>query len=257
MGHIFISYSRRDTEVVDRITEKLQKAGISIWIDRERIEAGQLWRKQIVAAIDASDAVVLMLSTSSAVSDNVRKEIDLAESSGCPLFIMKLDSVVELPAHMRYQLAGLQSIELQKLGFDDAVHQLIEILKEQPKAPEAQPVRQVELVFKGLNASEFGAEKRKQLLNLISEVTETPRSQIQSVNLTPAYASVGMPSEAAIALKTSALNEDIRLEQFGLESLRLEGDNKSVSVQAIGSTKSHLLPGDPTTDAPPPKGVKK
>ena len=62
MSHTFISYSRRDTELVDNFVASLQKAGLDIWLDREDIKAGNSWRVQIVEAIDDCDAFVLMLS---------------------------------------------------------------------------------------------------------------------------------------------------------------------------------------------------
>jgi hypothetical protein len=39
MAQVFTSYSRRDTETVDRIVGKMTQAGISVWIDREAIKA--------------------------------------------------------------------------------------------------------------------------------------------------------------------------------------------------------------------------
>jgi TIR domain-containing protein len=41
MGHVFVSYSRRDQARVDLIVEVLTEAGIEVWIDRSDIEAGQ------------------------------------------------------------------------------------------------------------------------------------------------------------------------------------------------------------------------
>jgi hypothetical protein len=78
MSQIFTSYSRRDTETVDKIVDALNQAGMSVWLDREDIRAGNSWRVQIVEAIDSCDAFVLMLSGNSAASKNVHKEVDLA-----------------------------------------------------------------------------------------------------------------------------------------------------------------------------------
>ena len=66
MGHIFISYSRRDTELVDSIVTRLEQAGIDGWIDRDDMETGRQWRAQIVEAIDTADAFVLKLSKNAA-----------------------------------------------------------------------------------------------------------------------------------------------------------------------------------------------
>jgi hypothetical protein len=79
MGHVFVSYSRRNKEFVDNIVTDLEKVGLSVWIDREDIKAGKSWRVQIVEAIDTCDAFILMLSSYSALSENVQKEIDLAQ----------------------------------------------------------------------------------------------------------------------------------------------------------------------------------
>src|SRR5512145_2963079 len=97
MAQVLTSYSRRDTETVDTIVAKMAQAGSSVWIDREAIKAGNTWRVQIVQAIDTCNAFVLMLSPNSAASDNVRKEIDLAQDSGRTLFVVMLEPL-KLPA---------------------------------------------------------------------------------------------------------------------------------------------------------------
>jgi hypothetical protein len=234
MSQIFVSYSRRDLEIVDCIVEKIESAGMSVWIDREDIKAGKTWRVQIVEAIATCDAFVLMLSPNSAASDNVRKEIDLAQDSGRAVFIMRLEPV-KLPAEMLYQLVGLQHIELQALGVDKGVSQLIDTLEGhlatwQP--PEDRTVRQAELVFQEGAHAEFGAKKQEQTLGLISALTETPQSQLDIANLSAGgvHVFVEMPAAAAFELKTRALNRDSRLKQFGVKSLRLAGDKQYVNL---------------------------
>src|SRR5512145_1535591 len=129
MGQVFISYSRRDTDIVDRIAASMQAAGLEIWLDRHDIRAGNEWRVQIVQAIDTCDAFVLMLSPNSAASENVRKEIDLAQDSQRRLFVIMLEPV-KLPAEIRYQLAGLQFVDVQLMGLEEASHLLVDTLKE-------------------------------------------------------------------------------------------------------------------------------
>ena len=235
MGQVFTSYSRRDRETVDNIVGKLSQAGMSVWLDREAIKAGNSWRVQIVRAIDTCDAFLLMLSGNSAASDNVRKEIDLAQDSGRVIFAMLLEPV-KLPAEIRYQLAGLQFIDIQMLGFDKGVNELIEVLKEHIKKlePVEEPItRQTELVIQGVDLSAFDADKQEQLLAFISSLTNADRSQLKIENMTAGsvHVFVNMPAEAAFELKTLALNSDKRLKEFGIASLRLNGDNKFINVQ--------------------------
>src|SRR5215510_3855256 len=166
VNKVFVSYSRRDAELVDYIVKKMEAAGIAVWIDREEIKAGKTWRVQIVEAIDTCDAFVLILSSNSAASDNVRKEIDLAQDSGRKIFIVKLDQV-KIPANIRYQLAGLQHVDFHMLGFDEAVNQLIETLKEQSNPVDEPLTRQAELVLTGKDLAQFDPSQQEQMLDLI------------------------------------------------------------------------------------------
>lgn len=249
MAQVFTSYSRRDTEVVDTIVEKMSQAGISVWIDREAIKAGNTWRVQIVQAIDTCHAFVLMLSPNSAASDNVRKEIDLSQDSGRTIFAVMLEPT-KLPAEIRYQLAGLQFIDVQMLGFEEAVDRLVETVKEHLAkfAPVEEPeTRQAELVIQGVDLSAFTAEKQAQLLDFISRLTSADRSQLQIANLTAGsvHVFVDMPAIAAFELKTRALNRDERFKQLGIVSLKLDGDTKYVNTASgaftLAATTSPLM----------------
>jgi hypothetical protein len=233
VSKIFVSYSRHDLEIVDCIVGKIEDTGMKVWIDRDDIKAGKTWRAQIVEAIDTCDAFVLMLSSNSATSDNVRKEVDLAQDSGRTVFIMRLGPV-QLPAEMRYELVGLQYIDVPKMGIDDSINQLINTLKEHLaswKSAAEQTVRQTELVLQG-DPAEFGAKEREQTIDLISALTDTPASHLDISNLTSGsvHVFVDMPAAAAYELKTRALNRDRRLKHFGIKSLRLVGDRKYVNV---------------------------
>ncbi|HJR79999.1 MAG TPA: TIR domain-containing protein [Anaerolineales bacterium] len=236
MAQVFTSYSRRDTETVDKIVGKMTQAGIDVWIDREDIKAGNTWRVQIVEAIDTCAAFVLMLSPNSAASDNVRREIDLTQDSDRTIFAVKLEPV-KIPAAIRYQLAGLQFIDVQMLGFDNAVDQLIETLKEHIATlePVAAPeTRQVELVIQGIDLKAFTADKQQQLLDFLANLTSADRSQLQIANLTAGsvHVFVDMPARAAYELKTLALNKDERFKQVGVAALRLAGNKNYIDTSS-------------------------
>lgn len=234
MIQVFTSYSRRDKETVDQIAKAIQDTGIDVWIDREDIKAGNMWRVQIVEAIDTCAAFVLMLSPNSAASDNVRKEIDLAQDSKRTIFAIMLQTV-KLPAEIRYQLAGLQFIDVQMLGFEEAVKQLIETLKEHVKKIKSaveQSVRQVELVIQGVDFSAFDTDKQAQLLAFIANLANADPSQLKIENMTAGsvHVFVNMPAAIAYELKTLALNRDMRFKELGIASLRLDGDTKFVNI---------------------------
>lgn len=66
-----------------------------------------------------------MLSPNSAASENVQKEIDLAQDARRKTFIVMLDPV-QLPSEIKYQLAGLQFIDVQALGYAAAVRRFFQ-----------------------------------------------------------------------------------------------------------------------------------
>ena len=47
----FISYSRTDTDFVDRLEADLRARGFKTWVDRRRLEVGREWKQQIDRAI--------------------------------------------------------------------------------------------------------------------------------------------------------------------------------------------------------------
>ena len=237
MKDIFISYSRRDTAIVEKFVTALTQAGLKIWIDREDILAGNSWRLQIVEAIDTCDAFVLMLSGNSAISTNVHKEVILAQDSGRAIFVVMLEPV-KPPAEIRYQLAGLQFIDVQALGFDKSSAQLLSALKEhlkKTKPADDGSQHQTELVIQGIDISAFTAEKQQQLLAFISNLANTDPSQLKIANMTAGsvHVFVNMPSATAFQLKTMALNRDKRFKEVGVTALKLAGDAQYINI-ALG-----------------------
>lgn len=252
MSHVFVSYSRKDSETVDHIVARLNKDGLDVWIDREDIKGGELWHESIVEAIDRAYAFVLMLSPSSLASDNVRKEVDVAEGSKRELVPVLLAAVkLPLPAKLRYQLAGIQWIEYYR-NPKAKYRGLVEVLQayRQKLGTDQAPVtREVELVLTGLDLSKLGDEEKEQLegkvLDLIANFTNTPRADLDLVRMAPGsvHAFVNMPADAAYQLKTAALNRNPRLIKFGIEALRLSSDRhfvflKTGQIAALKSGKS-------------------
>jgi len=106
---IFASYSREDQAQVFPIVDKLRERGLNIWIDQEGIHGAKLWSQEIVNAIESSKVFILFASAKAFVSKNVTKELALASESDkhiLPIFIEE----AEIPAAMKYQLAGIQHL---------------------------------------------------------------------------------------------------------------------------------------------------
>jgi hypothetical protein len=66
-----------------------------------------------VEAIENSALLLVALSPNAIQSDNIRKELDLAESSRKPI-VPAMIAEVNIPPAMKYQLAGIRLVDLSK-----------------------------------------------------------------------------------------------------------------------------------------------
>ena len=62
MVRVFISYVREDALAANWIASELTGMAIDVWLDTERITGGQVWRDEIVTAIERCDFFVPLLS---------------------------------------------------------------------------------------------------------------------------------------------------------------------------------------------------
>ena len=75
---VFISYSSKDERYIKKMTQMLEKMGITYWIAPDMIPAGSNYAREIPSAIQNSDIFLLVLSKASHQSIWVEKEIDSA-----------------------------------------------------------------------------------------------------------------------------------------------------------------------------------
>jgi hypothetical protein len=81
-GHfpeIFLSYCRRDGDIMRRVHDSLIGAGLSVWVDQTGIPVGTpSWSVAIEEGIDHARCVVVLLSPDAKASKWVRAELDYA-----------------------------------------------------------------------------------------------------------------------------------------------------------------------------------
>jgi len=63
--YVFISYSREDSNIVKKISKDLQKEGVSVWLDVEKLFPGENWASSINEAIKKATAYIYILSKNS------------------------------------------------------------------------------------------------------------------------------------------------------------------------------------------------
>jgi WD40 repeat protein len=95
-AQLFISYSRRDRDFVERLNAALIAAGRDAYVDWEDIPAWSPdYERELMQAIDGCDAFVFVLSADSLASPNCRVELERAVAQGKrirPLLRRKVDA---------------------------------------------------------------------------------------------------------------------------------------------------------------------
>jgi len=109
-AEVFISYASKDRDRILDLVDRLDAAGVSVWIDQMSIEGATMWSQEIVAAIRNCKVLILAISENSADSENVVKELALASEGRKRILPVYLESA-EIPESMAYQLAGIQRVE--------------------------------------------------------------------------------------------------------------------------------------------------
>ena len=107
--------------------EKLRTAGFAVWIDQGGIDAAFQWSQEIVEAIEGCRLLLLMASQTAFDSVNVAKELSLASEGRKHILPVYLEPVTP-PASIRYQLAGIQHVELYA-GEDPAFQVILRSLE--------------------------------------------------------------------------------------------------------------------------------
>ena len=59
---VFLLYAHKDKEIVYKLSQRLGRDGINVWLDAERLQPGQVWEHEIRRAILKSDVVIACLS---------------------------------------------------------------------------------------------------------------------------------------------------------------------------------------------------
>lgn len=109
--HIFLSYSRKDTLLMQRIREDLQANELTVWTD-SGIEPGTpLWKDSIEQAIENAGCLVVILSPDSKQSQWVKRELEYAEAQAKPIYplMARGDERSAVP----FGLIGTQFIDIQ------------------------------------------------------------------------------------------------------------------------------------------------
>lgn len=86
MGHVFISYSRHDTQIMQRVRDDLRGHGLELWTDEAMQPGNPSWQDTIEEAIENAGCIVVILSPHAKKSRWVREEMRYAEAQNVRIF---------------------------------------------------------------------------------------------------------------------------------------------------------------------------
>jgi eukaryotic-like serine/threonine-protein kinase len=143
---VFISHSSRDADFAGLITRALEAAGVRCWLAPRDIPPSANWNSAIMAGINDSRALVLVLSRHSMDSDPVMREVERAVARRIPVLPVRL-AVVAPSAAMEYLISTFQWVDAFPPPVDRhldavaaAVKRLLKLAHEAPaRDPNAQP----------------------------------------------------------------------------------------------------------------------
>ena len=125
MNHdVFISYSSKDRLLALDICNEFEEKGIRCWIAERDIPPGGDYSTFIPPAIKAATVVVLLCTTNSYESINVKSEIRIAFDNKLTIIPFKVTSN-PIPESWEYYLAFAQWLDVSKLSWNVQLTELI------------------------------------------------------------------------------------------------------------------------------------
>lgn len=112
MPRIFVSYTSRDRPLARAVVRLLRSSGFVVWIDEERVPAGQTASRAVLGGLEFCEAVVVVWTTQTGGSRWVPSEVGFARSRGVDLVVVRKGHAL-LPHHLH----SLHRIDCERVDF--------------------------------------------------------------------------------------------------------------------------------------------
>ncbi len=91
---VFISYSNHDAPVAELVCAAIERRGRPCWIAPRDIRPSAEWAEQIIDGLNASALMVMVFSSASNQSPQVRREVERAISRDLPVVAFRIERVM-------------------------------------------------------------------------------------------------------------------------------------------------------------------
>jgi hypothetical protein len=141
MSHIFLSYSRADTEMMRRVRNALVGEGLSVWTDENLLPGTPSWQAGIQQAIEKAWCVVVLLSPDAKKSDWIANELSYADMQDLAIFPVLIRG--EEKESVLLSLINIQRIDV-RTRFLAQMQALVDALEAHRKALSTSDERPIE-----------------------------------------------------------------------------------------------------------------
>jgi TIR domain len=124
----FISYSRHDREFASVLARELGRRGTTGFLDMSDISAGAEWGHSIKAAIQNSDAVIVILSPEATTSNWVMAEVGMAQALNKPI-IPVLAPGAQVEGSVSDLLRSYQIVNASELPVEEVSARIVAAMK--------------------------------------------------------------------------------------------------------------------------------
>jgi TolB-like protein/Flp pilus assembly protein TadD len=135
---VFVSYASQDAALANAIVEALERTGARCWVAPRDVTPGASYAAQIIHAIDAAQASVLILSKDAASSPHVLREVERSASKRHPIVSLRIDQA-PLPADFEYFLNTSHWLDTSAGDLARALPKLVAAVQLALKVPAAKP----------------------------------------------------------------------------------------------------------------------
>ena len=190
MGHIFISYSKKDIVYAEKLINRLRREGFNPWVDMDGLSAGTYWQDRLQKQIETCDAYILIMSNNARHSKWVPDELVTAKTNGKPIFPLLLD---DTKLFLALQTIQFEDVRGGKFPSEEFYRRLATVTPRRKKASEK--VDSVKLTEQARKQKvDEAAEKTKQTMDAAAEKASYYLSRFAS----------GVKDAFAVASKVSA-----------------------------------------------------
>jgi tetratricopeptide (TPR) repeat protein len=141
MAHdVFISYSSKDKLTADAVCAALEANGIRCWIAPRDILPGSDWGEAIIDAIHACRAMLLIFSSNSNASAQIKREVERSVNAGIPVVPVRIEDVMPSKT-LEYFISTQHWLDALTPPMEQHLHYLVNtmraILAQRPDGSEA------------------------------------------------------------------------------------------------------------------------